>query len=264
MIDELYEMFPELLADVRRCVDELPSYSADEKAAAKVIAAHRLGTPREWLRAASEALKHPSLGDTSAFALRLSRIRAAQASHDFETLCDDLTWMLSKSRQVTPKARAVVAREIAALTDPQVIPILEAVGGVSGAELFTELLLKKCDELTALSSLLGGLHAEENVGRQTPVMTSRYSSPNRREAWANRPKDQMRTPESGRRPSDVPLDTWGTPTLCGGNILRVMFKACDGGGFLMITEEPDGEFDVWLETPEEVTFESNRLNLVWE
>jgi hypothetical protein len=65
-------------------------------------------------------------------------------------------------------------------------------------------------------------------------------------------------------PNGFRLDAWGMPTANHGHIKRVMFKACEGGGFFMITEEPGGVFDVWLETSEEVVLEMNLLKVSWE
>lgn len=42
-----------------------------------------------------------------------------------------------------------------------------------------------------------------------------------------------------------------------------MIQKSDGGGFLIITEEPAGIFDVWLEHEIEVVTEVELLSPVW-
>jgi hypothetical protein len=64
--------------------------------------------------------------------------------------------------------------------------------------------------------------------------------------------------------SELVFDRWGAPSVAEPDIQRVMFKRSEGGGFLMVTEEIGGVFDIWIETVDEVESECARLRIVWE
>lgn len=64
-----------------------------------------------------------------------------------------------------------------------------------------------------------------------------------------------------------PVSKWGDVRSQHGpeaNVERVRVEVNKGGGFLIITKEPTGTFDVWVETREEVSEYLATLEVDWE
>ena len=65
---------------------------------------------------------------------------------------------------------------------------------------------------------------------------------------------------------DLLLGIWGQVTRLDSDnqIRRVRVDASKPVGFIVVTQEKSGEFDVWLETKEEVLQFLEPLEVVWE
>ena len=63
-------------------------------------------------------------------------------------------------------------------------------------------------------------------------------------------------------PRRVPLDTWGEVTGHD-RIKRVRIERATRGGFLVLTVEVGGEYDVWIESDDEVERFVATLNVRW-
>lgn len=68
----------------------------------------------------------------------------------------------------------------------------------------------------------------------------------------------------GRALLAMAQDCWGTPgrQIDGSCVQRQTFVPSPGRGYLVLTVEPHGEFDVWLETIEEVEAYVEELRVV--
>jgi hypothetical protein len=62
-----------------------------------------------------------------------------------------------------------------------------------------------------------------------------------------------------------PLDVWGkvSPTAAAGGVEKVKVVKATGGGFLFLTVEGGSEYDVWLETIEDVESDLAKLDIEW-
>ena len=67
------------------------------------------------------------------------------------------------------------------------------------------------------------------------------------------------------RPVDFPLGTWGrVQARDRSDVVRVRVDAAGPTGFLLITEEARGTYDVWLESREEVEDALSTFEISWD
>lgn len=66
--------------------------------------------------------------------------------------------------------------------------------------------------------------------------------------------------------SPFPISKWGDVKRQpdGSKVERVRIDASGGSGFLILTKEPNGTFDVWVETEDDVVDYLSSLEVEWE
>lgn len=67
-------------------------------------------------------------------------------------------------------------------------------------------------------------------------------------------------------PYTYPLGTWGRVTCSADDtaVLKVRIDEVEGGGFLILTQEPHGSFDTWVEHERDVEAYLATLEVLWE